>query len=103
VIRNLLTNAVKFTGTGGAVTLNITPSSTGSIISIADTGIGMNAEQIQNLFSIDKKQSKSGTAGEQGSGFGLIVCRDMLQKHGSRLYIESEEGQGSRFWFEIGS
>jgi signal transduction histidine kinase len=103
VIRNLLTNAVKFTGKGGTVTLNIAPSSTGSIISVSDTGIGMNAEQIQNLFNMDKKQSKLGTAGEQGSGFGMIICRDMLQKHGSRLYIKSEEGQGSRFWFEIGS
>ena len=119
VVRNLLTNAVKFTPAGGAVTLSAVavdcrdgacPVSTGEqpadaankyIISISDTGIGMTPEQISNLFCLDSAQSRSGTAGEQGTGLGLIVCRDLLEKHGSTLHVESAEGTGSTFSFEI--
>jgi signal transduction histidine kinase len=113
VVRNLLTNAVKFTPTGGTVTLKIsgtdesrgqkssTPPETGYIISVSDTGIGMTENQIRNLFRLDSAHSSRGTANESGSGLGLIVCKDLLEKHGSVLHIESEEGKGSRFWFEL--
>jgi signal transduction histidine kinase/Flp pilus assembly protein TadD len=110
VVRNLLTNAVKFTATGGSVILNISSGGdgrmqyapTGYAVSVSDTGSGMNAEQIENLFRLDRKTSQKGTAGESGSGLGLIVCRELLEKHGSQLQIESEVGKGSRFWFELG-
>ena len=116
VVRNLLTNAVKFTPKGGTVTLEVqAPSNSpegggnfppsgelrGACISVSDTGIGMNEEQIRNLFRFDSRHSRPGTANEQGSGLGLIVCRELLEKHGSELHIESEEGKGSRFWFEL--
>jgi signal transduction histidine kinase len=124
VVRNLLTNAVKFTGNGGTVTLDIIKHESrkqkaesnltllqssdltvsekdGYTISITDTGTGMNAEQLQNLFKIDHRSSQKGTSGEQGSGIGLIVCKELLEKHGSKLNIESEEGKGSRFWVVI--
>jgi signal transduction histidine kinase len=101
VVRNLLTNAVKFTPTGGTVTLNINETGGKYTVSVSDTGIGMTEEQKQNLFQLDIKQSREGTAGEQGSGLGLIVCKDMLEKHGSKLFVESEVGKGSRFWFEV--
>ncbi|MCL2435325.1 MAG: ATP-binding protein [Lentimicrobiaceae bacterium] len=102
VVRNLLTNAVKFTMAGGNVLLNINQCSDKYIISVTDTGIGMLPEQIQNLFRIDRQWSSSGTAGEHGTGLGLVVCKEMIEKHGSKLYIESEVGKGSRFWFELG-
>jgi signal transduction histidine kinase len=70
-------------------------------ITVSDTGIGMNGEQINQLFRLDSKQSREGTAGEQGSGLGLIVCRDLIEKHGSTLHVESEVGKGSRMWFEV--
>jgi len=73
----------------------------GFIVSVSDTGVGMTQEQIDNLFRIDRKQVREGTEGEQSSGLGLIVCQDMLQKHGKKLNVESQEGKGSRFWFEI--
>jgi len=119
VVRNLLTNAVKFTAKSGTITLDISVMtccrdainrtdathrvsvSAGFSISITDTGTGMSSEQIQNLFRLDRQHSRKGTAGEQGSGLGLIVCKELLQKHGSQLYIESEEGKGSRFCFEL--
>jgi signal transduction histidine kinase len=111
IVRNLLTNAVKFTPKGGTVTLEIgevgktgemgSPLSSQFSISVTDTGIGMSHEQTKSLFRLDRKQSRPGTASEQGSGLGLIVCNELLQKHGSQLHIESEEGRGSRFWFTV--
>jgi len=117
VVRNLLTNAVKFTPSGGQVTLEIT-AGTGvarnapTRISISDTGIGMTEEQIRHLIRKNdvradfksaptKSAPTPGTANETGSGLGLIVCKEMLEKHGSVLHIESEEGKGSTFWFEL--
>ena len=115
VVRNLLTNAVKFTPEGGTVTLKASPNpSEGGgfsppsgelegayIVSVTDTGIGMSEAQISNLFHLDKQQSRRGTDGEEGSGLGLIVCKELLKKHGSELHVESEEGKGSKFWFEL--
>ena len=109
IIRNLLTNAVKFTPAGGTVTLDVSPCgrdiarnvSTGYIVSISDTGMGMPEEQIHNLFRPDNTFFRKGTGGEEGSGLGLIVCKELLEKHGSVLHVESEEGKGSRFWFEL--
>ena len=102
VIRNLLTNAVKFTPVGGEVTLTIEPAADAKhTITVSDTGIGMTTEEISNLFCIDKMPSRKGTLGEQGTGLGLIICKELLKKHDSALFIESEEGKGSRFWFEV--
>jgi len=118
VVRNLLTNAVKFTPADGTVTLKVFQASPnpskggefslpfgegrgGACISVTDTGVGMSEEQIRNLFQLDSRQSRRGTADEQGSGLGLIVCKELLEKHGSELHVESEEGKGSKFWFTI--
>jgi signal transduction histidine kinase len=102
VIRNLLTNAVKFTASSGKVTLSIEPNANGRYrFSITDSGAGISEVQLRNLFRLESARSNPGTAGEQGSGLGLIVCKEMLEKHNSDLHVESEEGKGSRFWFEI--
>jgi signal transduction histidine kinase len=61
----------------------------------------MSPQQLQNLFRIDLHPSSRGTAGEQGNGLGLIVCNELVEKHGSTLHVESQEGKGSRFWFEL--
>ena len=106
IVRNLLTNAVKFTAKGETVMLHITPS--GAVhptpaytVSVADSGIGMNSEELQSLFRIDRQRSRKGTSGEQGNGLGLIVCKELIQKHGTELHVESEEGKGSLFRFEL--
>jgi signal transduction histidine kinase len=104
VVRNLLTNAIKFTPSGGVVTLAVTPSGNGQYtVSVSDTGSGMSREQISNLFRIDRQRSLTGTAGEQGTGLGLIVCKELIEKHGSTLHVESEPGKSSRFWFSVPS
>jgi signal transduction histidine kinase len=97
VIRNLLTNAVKFTATGGEMKLAIECTR----ITVSDTGVGMSPAQLANLFRLDNPLSQKGTAGEAGSGLGLVVCKELIEKHGSALNVESEEGKGTRFWFEI--
>jgi signal transduction histidine kinase len=108
VIRNLLSNAAKFTPEGGTVKLDISPCtdainrvSQKYTISISDTGTGIPPEALQNIFRLDTRHSRPGTAGETGTGLGLIVCNELLEKHNTKLKIESEEGKGSKFWFEI--
>ena len=107
VIRNLLTNAIKFTS-HGAISLSASPSPpdrTGKaclapshLISISDTGIGMNEDQLRSLFTLDRPK---GMAHEHSTGLGLIVCKELLEKHGSTLHVQSEAGKGSAFWFSI--
>ena len=102
VVRNLLANAVKFTQAGGTVCLTVKPADKGKYtVLVGDTGVGMNKEQRYKLFRLDSAQSRKGTAGEQGSGLGLIICKELLEKCGSFLRVESEEGKGSRFWFVV--
>ncbi|MDR1525223.1 MAG: ATP-binding protein, partial [Tannerella sp.] len=104
IVRNLLTNAVKFTPEGGTVTLSAEMTEEKKAeITITDTGTGMTQEQITSLFCLDSRPSQPGTAGEQGTGLGLTVCREMLERHGSVLQIESQPNRGSRFRFVIDS
>ncbi|MDL2265370.1 tetratricopeptide repeat-containing sensor histidine kinase [Parabacteroides sp. OttesenSCG-928-G07] len=101
VVRNLLTNAVKFTEKGGTVCLQVEREADGYTFIVGDTGIGMSAEQLRNLFVIGRRRSRKGTSGEQGNGLGLVVCKELVEKHGGRLQAESVEGEGSVFRFTI--
>lgn len=112
IVRNLMTNAVKFTPPNGMVTLSIRPiadrdssggagSRTAYRVTVSDTGIGISPDQIADLFNLNRDNIRRGTDGETGNGLGLIVCKELIEKHGSTLNIESEEGRGSTFWFEV--
>ena len=106
VVRNLITNAVKFTHSGGEVSLTIAPEETDSettkyTVSIADTGVGMSSERLQILLHTHSMPSRKETSGKQRIGLGMVICREFLTKHGSHLQAESEEGKGSRFWFTV--
>jgi len=102
VVRNLLTNAIKFTDSGGKVILLAKPKENNKyIISVTDTGTGMSEEQQNSLFHLGAQNSKKGTSGEKGSGIGLIVCKELLEKHGSLLHVECKINEGCCFWFEI--
>jgi signal transduction histidine kinase/Tfp pilus assembly protein PilF len=102
ILRNLISNSIKFTQPAGRVNLSILLKESGKfLIAISDTGIGMEEEQIKNLFILNQQVSKRGTAGEQGIGLGLIVCKDLLDKHHIRLHVKSIINKGSCFWFEI--
>ncbi len=101
VIRNLLSNAVKYSRPGGRVTFQCEPLAETIRVAITDKGIGMSKERLDSLFLPEKRQSTLGTGNEKGSGVGLILCQSLVQKMGGTLQVESEEGNGSRFSFEV--
>ena len=101
-IRNLASNAVKFTLKGGKVTIAAKSVPGHSVeISIRDTGIGMNHEMVHDLFRLDVQTNRRGTENEPSSGLGLLLCKDFVEKHGGKLWVESEEGKGSAFYVTI--
>jgi signal transduction histidine kinase len=101
VIRNLISNAIKFTPKGGTITLSATKSNEEALISIADTGVGMSKEVIDKIFRIDAKHSTKGTADEKGTGLGLVLCKDFVEKNNGSIGVQSEEGKGSTFYFTL--
>lgn len=102
VMRNLVFNAVKFTPKGGSITV-LAKSVSGNWveISITDTGIGMNNRIINSLFCLGEQTNRRGTEGEPSTGLGLIICKDFIEKQGGNIWVESEEGNGSTFYFTI--
>jgi signal transduction histidine kinase len=101
VVRNLISNAIKFTPQGGTITLGVKQSDKLLMVSIADTGVGMSAEVMQKLFRLDTKHTTRGTAEEKGTGLGLILCKEFIEKNGGRIWVESEVGKGSVFYFSL--
>ncbi|WEK37461.1 MAG: two-component regulator propeller domain-containing protein [Candidatus Pseudobacter hemicellulosilyticus] len=97
VLRNLLSNSIKFTNYNGRVNISCHEKENAIEIIISDTGIGMSASQLQHLFSLDRSRPRSGTAGEKGTGLGLLITKGFLQINGGTLSVESREGEGSVF------
>jgi len=102
IIRNLVTNAVKFTFKGGEVTIAAKTVPGNSVeFSVTDTGIGMGPEMVNDLFRLDVQTKSRGTEGEPSTGLGLVICKDFIEKHGGNLWVESEKGKGSVFYCTI--
>ena len=98
VIRNLVSNAIKFTPKSGEISVSATATPDNIVeIKICDTGIGMNRELISKLFLLNEKTSRKGTEGEPSTGLGLLLCKEFIEKHGGKILVESEEGKGSVF------
>ncbi len=97
IMRNLVTNAIKFTPENGNITLSIIENQDDIQFSVADTGLGISEENIGKLFRIDKTFSKLGTAQEKGTGLGLILCKEFVDKHGGTISVESKLNVGSIF------
>jgi len=97
IMRNLLTNALKFTPRNGEVRVEITKNDGFCIFSVKDNGIGIPSEKLKYLFSIDTAHKTKGTDQEPGTGLGLILCKEFVEKHGGYLEVESEVGKGSEF------
>jgi len=103
-LRNVVLNAVKFTNKGGKIAISARSASRNSIeICVKDTGIGMNREILDKLFRIDEHISRVGTEGEASTGLGLLLSKEFIEKHGGRIWAESEEGKGSTFYFTFPS
>lgn len=101
IIQNLVGNAIKFTRKKGWVKISAYETDDKIIVSVADNGIGMSAEVIDKLFTLDKGFTSRGTAGEKGTGFGLIITKEMIKKMGGEISIESDPLKGSTFSFSL--
>ncbi|NQU52926.1 MAG: PAS domain S-box protein [Bacteroidetes bacterium] len=101
ILRNLISNAIKFTNRYGRIDINTVKNQTDVTISVSDNGIGVEPEIMDKLFDITQFQSSIGTANEKGTGFGLLLCKEFVEKHGGKIWVESELGKGSDFMFTI--
>jgi|GEM_PF-2210332 len=106
VVRNLISNGIKFTPRGGKVSIGAQPillpdNRPGVTVTVRDSGVGMSADTVAELFSFARKISRSGTQGERGTGLGLFLCRDIVERHGGLLSVDSKPGTGTTFRFTL--
>jgi signal transduction histidine kinase len=101
ILHNLLGNAIKFSNTGSSVFIESESQNNRIITRIIDTGVGMPSDRVEEFFSTGKSVSTAGTANEAGSGLGLMLCKEMVEKMGGLLGVESKPGEGSTFWFAL--
>ncbi|MBF0099549.1 MAG: cyclic nucleotide-binding domain-containing protein [Desulfobacterales bacterium] len=101
IFRNLISNAIKFTNNGGQIIISSQDKEDCTWISVVDTGIGIRKEDISKLFRIDVPYTSIGTSNEEGTGLGLILCKEFIEKQGGKIWIESEFGKGSSFIFSL--
>jgi PAS domain S-box-containing protein len=101
ILRNLISNAIKFTHPGGLISISAFLQKEGWVIEVSDNGMGIKKEFIHKLFRIDETHSTKGTQDELGSGLGLLLCKEFISKHEGKIWVESEFGKGSKFSFLI--
>jgi PAS domain S-box-containing protein len=101
ILRNLVSNAIKFTNDGGAIIINAEENSGNVTISVKDNGIGIPHNNLAKLFEISEVITTKGTAKETGTGLGLLLCKEFVEKHGGKIWVESEVGKGSDFKFTL--
>ncbi|RXQ91535.1 HAMP domain-containing histidine kinase [Ancylomarina salipaludis] len=101
IIRNIVTNALKYSNSGGDVKVSASIKNHRLLCTISDNGVGIDAENIDKLFHLDSNRSTLGTDDEKGTGLGLILCRELIEKHKGSIGVESEIAKGSDFWFDI--
>jgi len=101
ILRNLINNAIKFTYPGGKVLISASEGKKFVEIEIKDNGTGISEETIKKLFKIDKFHSLSGTNNERGTGLGLLFCKEFVELHGGKIWVESALNKGSKFKFTL--
>ncbi len=101
VLRNLISNAIKFTDKEGVININAKKDSLYVTISVSDNGTGVPADSLTKLFDASHVLTTEGTKGEKGTGLGLLLCKEFVEKHGGKIWVESELGKGSIFSFNI--
>jgi signal transduction histidine kinase len=101
VIRNLLSNAIKFTATGGHIIIESSIERNKFTLIVKDNGVGISEKYLSQLFQIDSQYKTIGTSNEPGTGLGLILCKDFIERHNGVMIVESSEGKGSTFGFSI--
>lgn len=101
ILRNLISNALKYSFKGGEINIKVQKMKSEILISVADTGVGISDEKQGKLFNISDVESTPGTNNEKGTGLGLILCKEFIEKHGGKIRVESREGLGSTFYFTL--
>lgn len=105
VLRNLISNAIKYTNRNGQITISSYPKTINktqyTVICIADNGVGIPADKQDKIFKIEENYSTNGTEKEKGTGLGLILCKEFIERHGGNIWCESEENKGSMFCFTL--
>ncbi len=101
ILRNLINNAIKFTRESGEISINASIETGFAKIKVTDSGIGMNKETMAGLFKIDSKKSTLGTNKEEGTGLGLLLVKEFVEKNGGQIFVKSEVGKGSEFSFTL--
>jgi PAS domain S-box-containing protein len=101
ILRNLISNAIKFSNAGGEITISVNPKNELAEINVCDTGLGMSKDKLTTLFDISSNKTTLGTAKEKGSGLGLILCKEFVEKNHGTIWVESLEHRGSKFTFTL--
>lgn len=101
IIRNIVLNAIKFTQKKGSIHIQDKEDLYNTVIIVKDTGIGMDQKMVQDLFKLDVRNNRIGTEDEPSTGLGLILCKEFIEKHKGKIWVESEEGKGSTFYISF--
>lgn len=101
ILRNLISNAIKFTNKGGKIDITVTTNKELIEICVSDNGVGISKESINTIFELSNTTVLPGTANEQGSGLGLILCKELVEKLNGTIWVESNVNKGSQFSFAL--
>jgi signal transduction histidine kinase len=101
ILRNLVSNAIKFTHKGGKITINAMQEGSFTKICVSDNGTGIKPENSAKLFDISQVYTTRGTEEEGGTGLGLLICKELVEKHNGKIWVESEYGRGTTFYFTV--
>ena len=101
VVRNLISNAIKFTNSGGTIEVSGNDDGAFMTIAVKDNGVGIGEQFLPKLFRIDEQYRRTGTANERGTGLGLILCKEFVERNGGEIRVESKIGNGSTFSFTL--
>ncbi len=101
ILRNLVSNAIKFTNKGGKIEIFAEQELSFTTITVSDNGTGIKPETLAKLFDSSQKNTTAGTENESGTGLGLLLCKEFIEKSGGKIWVESEVGKGSKFKFTL--
>ncbi len=101
ILRNLLSNAIKFTLSNKNIYVSVIGTEIDVLICVKDEGVGIKSENVEKLFKVNDFSTTFGTSGEKGTGLGLLLCQDFVNKHGGKIWVESEVEKGSAFKFTL--
>nr|MBP9887918.1 HAMP domain-containing histidine kinase [Leptospiraceae bacterium] len=101
ILRNLISNSIKFTNVGGIINIYLEQSNTFFTVTISDNGIGIAPNRIDTLFEISHMSSTLGTQAEKGNGLGLLLCKELIERHKGKIWAENNPNGGTNFYFTL--